>query len=78
MAVAVGAVQEAQPSEAYEYIEPPRGEVPEVDIIASGYEWICPVCEEYNLFMEIPKEDLVKCGSCGEIARSGTAEHAYP
>jgi len=30
--------------------------LPEVDMIASGYEWICPGCECYNREIEITKQ----------------------
>lgn len=46
-----------------------------VDIIASGYEWICPECEEFNTEIEITEE--VQCQECLEIFETKPAEHAY-
>jgi len=43
-----------------------------VDLIASGYEWLCPECTEFQTEIEIPRNDLTcqKCGanfSVGEV-----------
>jgi hypothetical protein len=46
-----------------------------VDLIASGYEWICPGCEILNKEIEIT--GTVKCHECGEEFVTGIAEHAY-
>ncbi len=33
-----------------------------VEIIASGYEWICPYCEQFHRILETTEE--VKCQRC--------------
>ena len=35
-----------------------------IQLIASGYEWICPECEHLNHEIEIV--EVVKCQNCGE------------
>lgn len=46
-----------------------------VDIIASGYEWICPDCN--NLNYEIEVIEKVTCAGCGHIFETNPPEHAY-
>lgn len=46
-----------------------------VDLIASGYEWICPNCEKYN--REIESKEHVTCGQCGKTFETNPPEHAY-
>lgn len=46
-----------------------------VDIIASGYEWICPECETFNQEIEIT--ETVKCCSCKTTFETNPPEHAY-
>ncbi|MEJ2711000.1 MAG: hypothetical protein P8074_25550 [Anaerolineales bacterium] len=46
-----------------------------VELIASGYEWICPGCEIYNQEIEIT--GTVKCRECGEEFVVSDHEHAY-
>lgn len=46
-----------------------------VDIIASGYEWVCPICEHYNEEIEITEK--VTCVGCNEIFETNPPEHAY-
>ena len=46
-----------------------------VDLIASGYEWVCPACEHHNKEMEITNE--VTCAACATTFEAGDAEHAY-
>lgn len=46
-----------------------------VDIIASGYEWICPDCEHYNT--EIGFAEFVKCTCCKRVYETNPPEHAY-
>lgn len=46
-----------------------------VDLIASGYEWICPNCNHLN--HEIEVTDVVKCGECGNCYATDAPEHAY-
>jgi hypothetical protein len=45
-----------------------------VDIIASGYEWICPFCETHN--EEIEVKEKVKCIKCKKVFETNPAEHA--
>ena len=45
-----------------------------VDIIASGYEWICPDCQAYN--REIEATQLVTCKDCGRVFYTNPPEHA--
>ena len=47
----------------------------EVNIIASGYEWICPNCDFYNEIMEIT--EIVCCEGCHYKYKSGEAQHAH-
>lgn len=47
----------------------------QVDIIASGYEWICPDCETFNTEIEIT--ETVKCVCCDAEFETAPAEHAY-
>lgn len=44
-----------------------------VDIIASGYEWICPVCEHLNNEIEVTEKVTCKCG---KVFYTNPAEHA--
>lgn len=41
-------------------------EMEQVDLIASGYEWVCPNCELLNKEIEIPHSERVECNNCGE------------
>ena len=45
-----------------------------VDVIASGYEWICPRCKSIN--HEIEYHVAVSCGKCGETFGTNPPEHA--
>ena len=47
-----------------------------VDIIASGYEWICPICETYNTNIECP--EIVTCENekCRQSFFTKPPEHA--
>jgi hypothetical protein len=45
-----------------------------VDLIASGYEWICPHCERYNLEIEVTSR--VTCVGCGKTFETNPPEHA--
>lgn len=47
-----------------------------VDIIASGYEWICPVCDEHNKVIEYT--ELVTCRNhkCQLSFKTNPPEHA--
>jgi len=46
-----------------------------VDIIASGYEWICPECGRFNTEIEIT--ETVICEECGTEFETNPPEHAY-
>lgn len=46
-----------------------------VDIIASGYEWICPACE--HLQKEIEYMEEVICKECSKKFKTSLPEHAY-
>lgn len=46
-----------------------------VDMIASGYEWICPECESFNTETEVG--EFVTCGECGMDFETNPPEHAY-
>ena len=46
-----------------------------VDIIAAGYEWLCPKCEHLNKDPEIYSE--ICCQSCEELFDVGSIEHAF-
>lgn len=45
-----------------------------VDIIASGYEWICPKCEHFNTEIEYTKQ--VQCNQCERVFLTDPPEHA--
>jgi len=45
-----------------------------VDVISSGYEWVCPYCETLNL--EIEYKDKYFCGECGQQVEANLPEHA--
>jgi len=47
-----------------------------VDMIASGYEWICLNCE--NMQKEIEVLESVTCKECGCSFSLGDYEHALP
>ena len=46
-----------------------------VDLIASGYEWVCPMCDKFNREIEITEK--VSCVNCGDTFTVGDFEHAY-
>ena len=46
-----------------------------VDLIASGYEWICGNCGTMNTEIEI--YESVGCNDCGATFYTGDAEHAF-
>ena len=46
-----------------------------VDVIASGYEWVCPVCGELN--KEIEYLENYTCGRCKKNVETSPPEHAY-
>ena len=46
-----------------------------VDIVVSGYEWVCPECEHYQEEMEYL--EFVKCERCGHIYEANPPEHTW-
>ncbi|KKN77477.1 hypothetical protein LCGC14_0360360 [marine sediment metagenome] len=48
-----------------------------VDIIASGYEWICPECERFNTEIEITETVICEAPTCKAEFKTNPAEHAY-
>jgi len=46
-----------------------------VDVIASGYEWVCPSCNELN--KEIEYLEKYTCGRCKKEVETSLPEHAY-
>jgi uncharacterized protein (DUF983 family) len=50
-------------------------ELEEVDLIASGYEWTCPNCDELNHEIEIT--ETVCCKDCKQKYSTGETHHAY-
>ena len=51
------------------------GELDSVDVIASGYEWMCPECNHFNT--EAGIRDEVECEECHTHFETNGAEHAY-
>ncbi|KKM00236.1 hypothetical protein LCGC14_1806430 [marine sediment metagenome] len=47
-----------------------------VDIIASGYEWTCPVCEVLHRFIAYPHNEHVHCPQCNNTFHVDPPEHA--
>ena len=47
-----------------------------IDLIAAGYEWVCPSCKEHN--EEICGSETVTCGNseCEEIFKVDNIDHA--
>ena len=50
------------------------GENESVDIIASGYEFVCPACEVLNKIIQTAT--AVKCGACGAAFAVGETHDA--
>jgi hypothetical protein len=49
-----------------------------VDLIATGYEWLCPACPEGNGYQRIAEiTEFVTCGVCGTTFETAPPEHAY-
>lgn len=46
-----------------------------VDMIASGYEWICPNCGKLNY--EIEWKSKVQCADCKKKFETDFPEHAF-
>lgn len=50
--------------------------IPVVDVIASGYEWICPECQTFHKIIEFPKNPVIQCSECGCKVELDLPEHA--
>ena len=52
--------------------------IPVVDVIASGYEWICPddYCGTLNNLIAFPRNPVVVCSECGHKVELNIPEHA--
>ena len=48
-----------------------------VDIIASGYEWICPKCGRFNTEIEITETVICEGIDCRAELETNPPEHAY-
>lgn len=48
-----------------------------VDVIANGYEWICPYCGHFHRIIEYPKQQVVLCSKCNMQVELDYPEHAY-
>lgn len=46
-----------------------------VDIIASGYEWVCPDCGTFN--HEIGLKEIVRCVCCDAEFETNPPEDAF-
>ena len=51
----------------------------EADLIASGYETVCPSCKAFiGDLIEVPcSTDVIQCFSCEALFKVGLPEHAY-
>ncbi len=49
--------------------------LPTVDIIASGYEWVCPTCQKLNDEIEVRKN--FTCINCDQEVEVYDHLHAY-
>ncbi len=50
-------------------------ELDTLEMVAEGYEWTCPLCEELN--SEIESVPLVRCKWCQHPFEVDNLEHAY-
>jgi uncharacterized Zn-finger protein len=46
----------------------------EIDVIASGYEWLCPYCSNMNKLYEA--REKAYCSGCGKLFKLASPEHA--
>lgn len=76
--LALWVIQETDLSRLYLWLEGhAQGQADEtVDMIASGYEAICPICETAIHTIEIV--ETVTCPTCGITHPVDETEHAYP
>ena len=47
-----------------------------VDLIASGYEWVCPQCDRLNKEIDASNQ-FVKCENCKNSFEVMDIDHAY-
>ena len=53
----------------------PHPQYSTVELIASGYEWVCPHCGHLNYEIEIIER--VQCKKCEARFNTNPAEHTY-
>lgn len=53
-----------------------RKQMETVDLIASGYEFVCPYCDALNKLIEVPSDLIVRCKKCGKRANVSDYHHA--
>lgn len=51
-------------------------EYPFVDLVASGYEWTCPLCDKGNTEIALPRDGRVSCSFCDAEFTIGSFNHA--
>jgi hypothetical protein len=51
-------------------------ELKSADVIASGYEYICPHCDFLNQMIEYPCEESATCPVCKNIVELNLPKHA--
>ncbi len=49
----------------------------QVNLIASGYEWICPECERFNTEIEVTETVICKGLDCRAEFETTPPEHVY-
>ena len=50
-------------------------EIEEIDLVASGYDWDCPVCNVWNYVIQVEQE--VECNECHMVFKVHDHYHAY-
>lgn len=48
-----------------------------LDLVASGYEWLCPQCDEIQHEDIVPEADDLTCQNCGANYKKGNISHAH-
>jgi len=48
-----------------------------VHLVASGYEWLCPQCEEMQTAETVPGTPDLTCQSCGANYKHGDPVHCH-
>jgi len=46
-----------------------------VDVVASGYEWECPICETLNTMCDYPATQKLTCSHCASEFDAELPEH---